>query len=549
MINEYLSPNMKRKVLQHLTIQNPQGRVFSKLSDFNASHIGDTKIPTQDQKPKDYDYFPLFNAQVNKAEGIVFGFASSLVERLEPSSMILSFGLLRCSKSQKSQQAKGSLDLPFNQLPFPNALKLYFVLYPQCNHLVQSDDRIQFKVSYPKSLYPQPAMSTQETSFTMKYLPPTHINSKLSIRFKYPKENARVSYIEDYMYKDTGAYFPTRVLSKGIYISEKLISNELWINILYPEDIRGRPSVLENWWKPIAHLDPKSPFYKKDSDTFEYRKYKLDYNLVESSTFNQLAKLEPTDPISIEESITKVFQFCNLLSVNCGLDPYYDFIDISKDGSGDINEDDRTWPRVWPKKIQFKSNANGFRLPTGAELEEFLLQEKQKWRECLKTNSPKAIGSISLDSYFQLTQDAIGGQANYQQDAFSFLGDFDVVHHVAQDNVCVAGRPHFVLDMKKLKAEIQKVSNTEEYQKLDNKHQLFIDPKTIPNDQSIGYFRFGCDFSAKRLALDFLTDPNTEKVILDYKIESIGYSPEFVENCKSTNNHLDFGFRIVKNKM
>ncbi len=535
MINEYLAPNMKRKVLQQLVIQDTQVKTFSKLSDFNASQIVDTETD-QSKNLKEYDYFYFPKLKVNKLESVVFGFASDLIEKLTPSSLILSFGMLKYSNTKNTIQTKDfsnfGEELSFSQIPPLNATELYFVLYPHSNHLALSNDEIQFQISYLNG-----GVST-ETNLPMKYLPPTYIDREIPIGFKYLKEVKGGMYWErEEKYEYTAKFFSRKVLSNGVYISDQLITYELWINILYPQNKLGEHTVLKNWWKPISDLDPNSEFYKTRAQ--HYPIDIVESQLVEYAVWEDVAppKYQLEDPVEIKESITKVFHFCNLLSMKCGLEPYYEFIDVSEDGSGNPSNSSK----IWPKKILFKSQANGFRLPTSIELEEVLLREKKECLEYIQQN-PNSDSDIELTTQYELTQDSMTVESiNAALDEIEYI--FDISNDV---NKSLSSHT-YQLDKVKLKAKIKEISNSKTYKDLDGSSRLLIDPKIFPTDQPHPYIVFTqLQFLAKRLDFDIRTNPITKRSMTDFKIENKGYNVQHFSYGMPTDS---FSFRIVKNKI
>jgi hypothetical protein len=538
MINECLAPNMKRKILQYLIVQDPEVKQFSKLSDFNASHMSETEPPIQTQNFSEFDYFYIGGyLQVNKMQSIVLGLASNFAEKLNLSSIIINLGLLRYSNNRKLNQSlfdfsKAGEKLPFNQVPPLTTAKMYLVLYPHINHLAPSKQSIQFKV------LDQTDQVGAEIFLPMKYLPATHIDSIVKIGFAYPESQEYWSI--NYKYTYTNQYFSTKVLSNGVYISDSLISTALWKNILYPKNAKGKHTILKNWWKPVADLNPTSKSYGEN--TLWYYKIVRDALVEEASylgsyptkeTYWLLDADKDNNPWSLYESITKVFQFCNLLSIKCGLEPYYEFIDISIDGSGNPNPN----TVVWPKHIRFNSQANGFRLPTGIEVEELLQQQISQTLD---------VDNATLESYYQITQDAALATRDH-----SFLDDSDSFFRIDKEDVMKSGSSSFKLDQAKANKKIKEISATPEYKNLILRHAVLIDPKAYPTDQSIHYTAFVNDvsFNAKNIGFDYVKDPNTKKSKTILKIQNKKYHVGSIVSNWEKWDKDQFGFRVVKNKI
>ena len=540
MINECLAPNMKRKILQYLIVQNPEVKQFSNLSDFNASHMSETEPTIQTKNFSEFDYFQIGEyLQVNKMHRILLGLASNFAEKLNPSSIIINLGLLRYSNNRKLNQSlfdfsKAGEKLPFNQVPPLTIAKVYLILYPHTNHLEPSKQSIQFKVLDQKD------QVDSEIFLSMKYLPPTHINGTVKIGFVYP-DSQEYPWSTNYKYTYTNQYFSTKVLSNGVYISDSLISTALWKNILYPKDAKGNHTILKNWWKPVADLNPTSQGYRKH--TSSYSPSLIQDSLIEESSYlascpsqeknNLLDVDKDNNPWSLYESITKVFHFCNLLSIKCGLEPYYEFIDTSIDGSGNPNPN----TVVWPKHIRFNSQANGFRLPTSIEVEELLQQQISQIFD---------VDHATLESYYQITQDA-----TLENSGHSLLDDSDSFFHIAKKDVMKSDSSSFKLDQAKANKKIKEISATPEYKNLILRHAVLIDPKVYPTDQSIHYTTFVTfiSFVAKNIGFDYVKDPNTKKNKTILKIQNKEYNTSSVMSNWAKWDKDQFGFRVVKNKI
>jgi len=547
MLNEYLSPNMKRKVLQLLVTQEPKVKKYSKLSDFNDAYVGDTAIPELSKNYQEYDYLPNFaNLQIGKLDNVVFGFTSNLVERLTPSSMIISLGVFLFSRLayQKLKVAETPLELgtelPFSEMSAPIRTKIYLVLYPHKNHLTRNNDQIQFNVARLKN-----EKKDQKISFEMRYIPPTHIDQSVGIAVEYLKK-------DEYhpiptKHHDMGTCFSTQVLSEGFYISEQFVSHRLWNNILYPQNAQGEYILLKNWWESPKNKNSSSPLYTvpSNSDLHLLNDKLVRSRLLEKKLPKENEKLteeQLESPIWITESITKVFHFCNLLSIKCGLTPYYEFVDTSIDGSGLPSNPSQPFP----KDVLFNSSANGFRLPTGLELDLFFDQENQKWSKIQEKKSHEEFETfckyIQRNGTAHLTHDIMP-----KTDIQGVLPKKGYIFKINKKDIADDWSIGFKLDKKKLVAKIKELSNSKEFKIL--RSRILIDPKMYPLDQGSNYENFvTSEFNAKV----FIPYSNfNQSSIICYPYQAYLNEPNHEPNRfggRYVQSRHQSGFRIVKNK-